>query len=74
MGLMYTGDCNNDNFVNIQDVGILKITFGKGVGDPGYDARADLNGDNLVNLIDYTLLKSNFGRGGDGPLYASKGK
>src|SRR5205823_3540292 len=57
MGLMRAGDCNNDNVVNIQDVGILRNTFNKSPSDTGYDARADFNGDNMVNISDYNLLK-----------------
>jgi len=64
MGLMLTGDCNNDNAVNVLDFGILKPTFGKSIGDPGYDDRADFNGDQTVNIADFNLLKGNFGQGG----------
>src|SRR5207247_7877070 len=41
MGLLREGDANNDNCVSSQDFTILKNSFGKSVGDPGYDARAD---------------------------------
>ncbi len=68
MGLMLTGDCNNDNTVSIVDVGILRATFNKSSGDPGYDDRADLNGDLTVNVSDYNLLRANFGRGGAPPI------
>jgi hypothetical protein len=68
MGLMKVGDCNNDNVVNVQDFNILKTTFGKLAGDPGYDGRADFNGDNLVSVLDFNLLKGNFGFGGVPPL------
>ena len=68
IGLMHTGDCNNDNRVTVADQSILRSTFGKGQGDPGYDDRADLNGDNRVNVVDATLLKNSFGLGGAPPL------
>ncbi len=68
MGLMRTGDTNNDNIVNTSDFSILKITFGKTIGDPGYDARADFNGDNAVNTTDFNLLKNNFGLEGAPPI------
>ena len=64
MGLMLTGDANNDNIVSAVDYTTLRVSFGKGIGDPGYDDRADFNGDNRVNTVDFTLLKTNFGRGG----------
>jgi Dockerin type I domain/FG-GAP-like repeat len=68
MGLMRAGDCNNDNVISVQDFNILKNTFGKANGDPGYDARADFNGDNAVSVQDFNLLKGNFGQGGSPSL------
>jgi hypothetical protein len=68
MGLMRAGDCNNDNVVNATDFNILRNSFGKAVGDPGYDARADLNGDQVVNASDFSLLRNNFGFAGAPPL------
>ena len=68
MGLMKVGDANNDNIVNIQDFNILKNSFGKAQGDPGYDDRADFNGDHIVNIQDFNLLKGNFGTGGAPPI------
>ncbi len=68
MGLMKAGDCNNDNVVNVQDVGILRNSFGKSQGDPGYDSRADLDGNNMVNTLDYNILRANFGTGGAPPI------
>jgi hypothetical protein len=68
MGLMRVGDCNNDNVINVQDFNILKTTFGKALGDPGYDPRGDLNGDNAVSVQDFNLQKSNFGMSGSPPL------
>ena len=58
------GDANDSNIVNAQDFTILKVTFGKGVGDPSYDSRADFNCDSMVNSFDFTLLRPNFGMGG----------
>jgi hypothetical protein len=68
MGLMKVGDCNNDNVISVLDFNILKGTFGKASGDPGYDARGDLNGDNAVSVLDFNLQKGNFGQGGSPPL------
>ena len=68
MGLMRTGDANSDNCVNALDFNILKNTFGKTLGDTGYDARADFNGDNVVNTTDFNTLKGNFGSCGADPL------
>lgn len=68
MGVMRTGDTNNDNAVNVADFNILKLTFGKTVGDPGYDARADFDGNDAVTVADFNLLKNNFGMGGASPI------
>lgn len=68
MGLMRAGDANNDNILSAQDFTILKNTFGKAQGDPGYDERADFDGNTWVNAQDFTLLKVNFGMGGAPPI------
>jgi hypothetical protein len=66
--MLRTGDTNNDNIVNLFDFNVLKISFGKGVGDPGYDDRADFTGDQRVNVSDFTPLKANFGQAGAPPV------
>lgn len=65
---MSVGDCNDDNGVNVADFNIMKVTFGKTIGNPGYDDRADFNGDQWVNISDFNMLKVNFGRGGSPPI------
>ena len=67
-GLMLSGDCNDDNIVNILDSSILKNSYGKVQGDAGYDDRADLTGDAVVNITDFNLLRQNFGMVGTPPL------
>jgi len=69
MGLMRVGDCNNDNTVSIVDFSIVKNSFGRAVGEQGYDDRADLNGDQVITVVDASLLRSNFGFGGAPPLH-----
>jgi hypothetical protein len=68
MGLMRTGDANNDNLVGSSDFIILKATFGKSCGEFGYDDRAEFTGDCVVSGPDFVLLKNNFGFGGAPPL------
>jgi hypothetical protein len=72
MGTLIAGDANNDNIISVTDFTILKTTFGKSPGDPGYDDRADFTGDSIVNIADFSLLKANFGQGGGNPLRPSK--
>jgi hypothetical protein len=71
-GLQRAGDADNNNVVNISDFNILKNSFGKMVGDPGYDARADFNNDNIVNAQDTNLHKINQGMSGPPPLNPGK--
>jgi hypothetical protein len=59
------GDANNTNSINIQDLNILKASYGKSSGQPGYDSRADFNKTNSVNIQDLNLLKGNYGQSGD---------
>jgi hypothetical protein len=68
MGVMHTGDANNDNVVDITDFSILRGTFGKSCGDTGYDSRADFSGDCTVDITDFSLLRSNFGTAGAPPV------
>lgn len=73
MGLQLAGDADNNNVVNTSDFTILKGTFGKTLGDPGYDDRADFDGSLVVNASDFNLLKSSFGIGGAPPIGPGSG-
>lgn len=74
MGLQRAGDCDNNNVVNSNDFIILKNSFGKTVGQAGYDNRADFTGDLVVNAPDFGSLKNNFGLGGAPPIQAFREK
>lgn len=67
-GMMRAGDANNDNVISVADFNVLRNTFGKANGDPGYDDRADFNGDRIVNVGDVTLHKVNMGQSGAPPI------
>ena len=69
MGLMRAGDASNDNIVNVVDFNIMKSTFGRSVGQPDYDDRADWTGDQVVNVQDFNWLKLNFGTSGAPPIH-----
>jgi hypothetical protein len=56
------GDANNTNSANVEDLNILKPSYGKSQGQPGYDDRADFNQDSKVNVLDLNILKSNCGK------------
>lgn len=68
ISLMRGGDANDDNVVDASDFNILKAAFGKSLGDPGYDWRADFNGDSIVDAQDFNLLRTYYGLGGSPPL------
>lgn len=68
MGLMSAGDCNNDNVVNVSDFSIVRNSFGRSIGQPGYDNRGEINGDLTVNVSDFNILRNNFGLGGVPPV------
>lgn len=59
------GDANDDNVVNIDDLGILANAFNTSPGDPSYDARADLSCDGQVDIDDLGILANNFNTQGD---------
>lgn len=58
MGTKRAGDCNNDNVITVSDFNVVKGSFGKSLGQPGYDARADFNRDNLVSSLDFSNQKN----------------
>src|SRR4051794_30079865 len=68
MGTQPAGDADNSNLVDATDFVIMRSTYGKTPGNPGYDDRADFNGDQVVNAQDFTLLKSNYGFAGAPPV------
>jgi hypothetical protein len=68
MGTMRAGDANNDNTVDVIDVNMLRGSFGRPLGTPGYDPRADFDGDGMVDMLDYNVMRSNFGMSGVPPI------
>ena len=57
-----SGDLNGDGKVNVQDLALLLINFGKS----GSNLKGDLNGDGKVTVQDLALLLVAFGQGGGG--------
>lgn len=54
---------NGDGVVNCSDVSIVKTAFGKRIGQPGFDVRADLNKDGVVDIRDLTVVSRNLPNG-----------
>lgn len=51
-----TGDLNGDGFVNQLDLQIVRASFGKRLGQAGYDPAADTNADNVIDIRDLALV------------------
>jgi hypothetical protein len=64
LGTLKAGDADNNNVITVGDFMIVRATFGKAVGDPGYDERADFNYDDRVNIQDVNLMRNNMGLAG----------
>ena len=55
------GDLNGDGFVDIVDLSIVGVAYGKFEGEPGYDPEADLNKDGFVDIGDITIVCIRYG-------------
>jgi hypothetical protein len=64
LGLLRSGDANNDNHVTILDFSILAATYATSSGDPAFDHRADFNGDGYIDILDFSLLATHFAESG----------
>ena len=49
-------DVNGDGQINCADVDLVKASFGKKTGQPGFNAAADVNKDGVVNVLDLALV------------------
>jgi hypothetical protein len=59
-----TGDVNNDNTVDITDLGDLADAFFSTPDSPNWNENADLNCDGKVDIFDLGLLADNYGATG----------
>jgi hypothetical protein len=50
------GDVNFDGAIDCRDQAVVKASFGKRAGMPGFDARADVNGDGVVDIRDLAFI------------------
>lgn len=50
------GDVNFDGAIDCRDQAIVKASFGRRAGLPGFDARADVNGDGVVDVRDLAFI------------------
>jgi hypothetical protein len=59
-GELREGDANNDNSVNSSDFLLLRTSYFKGEGEPGFVDGADFNEDGIVNSSDFLLLRNSY--------------
>ena len=59
------GDVDDNNRVDLDDLGFLALAFDTKPGDELYNSQADMNCDGLVGLDDLGLLSLNFDTAGD---------
>jgi hypothetical protein len=50
------GDVNGDGYVNATDLAIVQASFGKRIGQAGYNPAADINGDGVVDIRDLAYV------------------
>ncbi len=55
MGVLRTGDGNEDDLVDILDFSLFRTLFGSA------DPRGDFDGSGIVDIVDFSLLRLNFG-------------
>lgn len=58
-GTLLSGDCSDDNVVDVLDFSLLRAAFGT------EEAAADFNEDGVVDVYDFSLLRTHFGMAGD---------
>ena len=58
---LVAGDVNEDDKINIADMGVFRQEFGK-TGDAIGNACTDVNGDGKVNIADMGVFRQNFGK------------
>ena len=49
-------DVNGDGEINCTDIDLVKASFGKKTGQPGFNPAADVNKDGVVNILDLSLV------------------
>lgn len=62
---LLAGDVNNDNVINIFDLGIFSGTYNLNSTDAGFDARADFDMNLIINIFDLGLFSGNYQLSGD---------
>ena len=57
------GDLDQNGIVDCTDLAIVRLSFGKRAGQPGFDPRADTNADNVIDVRDLSFVAQKLPRG-----------
>jgi hypothetical protein len=57
------GDVNGDSKINCADIALVKVSFGKRTGQPGFNPNADVNHDGVVNVLDLAIVSQKLAPG-----------
>ena len=60
--LLYIGDINMDNRIDLIDLALISLAYGTAPGDEHWDPRADVNSDYRVDIADLNILSENYGK------------
>ena len=55
------GDVNGDGGVDITDLSMVAMAYGRFDGEPGFDPEVDINADGLVEIRDVVVVARHFG-------------
>lgn len=69
--LLYSGDLNEDNIVNAQDLSIAQAAFGSKKGDKKWNESVDFNLDGVVNTLDLAIVRKNLNKEGASGVWAA---
>lgn len=58
--IVYQGDINADNVINMQDVVQISKAFNSKKGDANYKPGLDPNSDGVINMADIAIIAKNF--------------
>jgi len=55
-------DLNEDGKIDIMDLAIMAISYGKLDGESGYDPKVDLDRNGIINILDIAIVAADFGQ------------
>jgi phosphodiesterase/alkaline phosphatase D-like protein len=62
LGTLLEGNADNNNIVDILDLGLFIFAYNTMIGGSGYDAMVDFDRNGIINMLDFGLLSFNYNR------------